>query len=67
MKRQNLTDIEMMPTVAKPSEKEMWERGLRILARIIARLQIENACSEDAPEEGGPLREVMNNADRSPA
>ena len=30
-----------LPRVAKPSEKETWERGLRILARIIAR-HIEN-------------------------
>jgi hypothetical protein len=50
---QNPIEMEVVPKIYESSEKEMMERGLRILARIIARRHIENIHSKELLEREG--------------
>lgn len=47
MKKQNPIEMEVVARMDGPSDKEMRDRGLRILARIIARRYIQNTHSKD--------------------
>ena len=51
--KQNRIEMEVMLRTDEPSKKEIRERGLRILARIIARRHIENTRSGNVLREGG--------------
>ena len=54
--KQNPIEMELVPQIYESSEKEMMEKGLRILAHIIARRHIENIHSKELLErEGDPL------------
>lgn len=50
--KQNLIEMEVVPRMGQPLKKEIRDRGLRILARIIARRYIENARSSNVLRKG---------------